>query len=288
MVDWSARSAPKTGEDSIWVGVSKRDVRFRQTYAAHNPATRAEAEQIIASTLDDLARRSERVLVGFDFPLGFPVGSGDALKVKASPPWAGLHAYLAREIKDKPDNTNNRFQVAAMMNRTISGGPFPFWGCPPRDVLTTLPAKKTRAHEANDLPEFRLAETAANAKSPVWKLYTTGSVGSQALMGIPLVARLRAERPAIRIWPFETGWKPFAASDLANLAGVMCEIYPSMRATKAQAGEVLDATQVRLACEYFHGLDEKGQLGSLFGPAKDDPRRDTVEREEGWILGAPF
>jgi hypothetical protein len=33
-------------------------------------------------------------------------------------------------------------------------------------------------------------------------------------------------------------------------------------------------------------LDEKFQLGALFGPAKDDARRDVVEREEGWILGA--
>ena len=75
MVDWSARSAPKTGDDSIWIGVSKRDVRFRQTYTAHNPATRAEAEKLIHGLLDDLVRRSERVLVGFDFPLGFPAGA---------------------------------------------------------------------------------------------------------------------------------------------------------------------------------------------------------------------
>ena len=52
------------------------------------------------------------------------------------------------------------------------------------------------------------------------------------------------------------------------------------------AGEIKDQAQVRGACERFNALDEKGQLGALFGPAKDDPRREAIEREEGWILGA--
>ena len=52
-------------------------------------------------------------------------------------------------------------------------------------------------------------------------------------------------------------------------------------------GEVKGAVPlVRALAERFHGLDEKGQLAALFGPAKDDPRRETVEQEEGWILGA--
>ena len=42
-----------------------------------------------------------------------------------------------------------------------------------------------------------------------------------------------------------------------------------------------------LNVERFAALDEKDQLAPLFGPSKDDPRRDVVEREEGWILGAP-
>ena len=42
----------------------------------------------------------------------------------------------------------------------------------------------------------------------------------------------------------------------------------------------------RGACERFNALDEKFQLGAVFGPSKDDQRREFVEREEGWILGA--
>ena len=286
MVDWSAASKATTGGDSIWIGVMKRDVRFRLTYAAHNPPTRAEAEKLINATLDDLAKRSERVLLGFDFPLGFPAGTSAALKLKGDAPWSALHMFLSREIKDKPDNANNRFQVASMMNRLISGGPFPFWGCPPKDALTTLSTKKSRAHEAGDLPEFRAAELAAKGSSPVWKLYTAGNVGSQTLMGIPIVARIRKTRANFRIWPFETGWKTLSPDDLSGVAGVMVEIYPSLYAIKPQANEVKDSAQVRAVCEHFAALDEANKLGAAFGPQKGvSADAQLVEKEEGWVLG---
>ena len=53
-------------------------------------------------------------------------------------------------------------------------------------------------------------------------------------------------------------------------------------------GEIKDQAQTRALAERFAALDEKSQLAALFGPARDDPRRDAVEREEGWILGAPL
>lgn len=287
MVDWSAASKPTTGEDSIWIGHMRRDVRFRPAYAAHNPSTRKAAETQLLALIQDHIKRNERVLLGVDFPLGYPLGAVAALKLKDSPPWRALHGYLAKEVKDKPDNANNRFQVAAMMNRTISGGPFPFWGCPPRDALTTLQPKKGRAHEANDIAEFRHAELRAKGAQPVWKLYTSGNVGSQALMGIPAIHRLKAAvGDGLRIWPFETGWKPIAESDLEGVSVVVAEIYPSLFATKAADGEVKDATQVRATAEHFIALDDKNQLGAVFGPKPD--QRDgleAVEQEEGWILG---
>ena len=42
IVDWSAAEGRKTGEQSLWIGVMKRDVRFRLAYEPHNPATRTE------------------------------------------------------------------------------------------------------------------------------------------------------------------------------------------------------------------------------------------------------
>ena len=70
IVDWSAAAKPVTGPDSIWVGVLKRNVRFQMAFEAHNPATRAEAEKLLEAVLNDLRRKDERALVGFDFPLG--------------------------------------------------------------------------------------------------------------------------------------------------------------------------------------------------------------------------
>ncbi|MBC7769699.1 MAG: cobalamin biosynthesis protein CbiG [Phycisphaerales bacterium] len=283
MVDWSAAAKPTTGPDSIWIGVLKRNVRFQMAFESHNPPTRAEAERVLNSVLDDLKRKSERVLVGFDFPLAFPRGTAAALKLSGEP-WRAVMEFAAKEVKDKPDNTNNRFQVGAKMNRLMNGEAFPFWGAPARDEQTMLSAKRPRDHGPEDLPEFRLAEQAIKGPSSIWKLYYQGSVGGQALTGLPVVKRLRDARKA-KLWPFETGWKPLNAADVADADAVFGEIYPSLYAAKPNAGEIKDQAQVRGACERFNALDEKGQLGAMFGPAKDDLRREIVEREEGWILG---
>lgn len=286
MVDWSAAAKPATGPDSIWIGVLKRNVRFQLAFEAHNPATRGEAAGLLESVLADLARKRERVLVGVDFPLGFPRGAAAALQLPGDP-WRALMDFLAAEIKDKPNNDNNRFQVGAKMNRLMSGQAFPFWGAPAREEQTMLSAKRPREHGASDLPEFRLAEAPLKTASSIWKLYYQGSVGGQALTGIPVVKRLRDSRPA-KVWPFETGWKPLSAADLGGVQAVFAEIYPSLWPVKANFGEIKDQAQVRAIAERFAALDEKGQLGPLFGPAKDDPRREIVEREEGWVLGAPW
>ena len=285
MVDWSAAAKPATGPDSIWVGVLKRNVRFQMAFEAHNPSTRAEAETLLNAVLDDLKRKRERVLVGFDFPLALPRGTAAALKLQGEP-WRALMDFVAREVKDKPNNANNRFQVGAKMNRLMTGEAFPFWGAPERDAQATLSTKRPREHTPADLPEFRLAEQAIKGPTPIWKLYYQGSVGGQALTGLPVVKRLRDNR-AVKLWPFETGWRPLAPSDLEGVDAVIAEIYPSMFGTKPTGREVKDEAQVRGACERFNALDEKGQLAALFGPAKDDARCDVVEREEGWILGAP-
>src|SRR5215210_5323193 len=119
IVDWSAASTPKVGKDSVWIGVLKRDIRFRLTFEAFNPATRKAAEAQLRETLADLRRRGDRALLGFDFPLGFPAGTAAALKLK-EPDWKGLWAFLASNLVDKADNTNNRFAVAAKMNRLMT------------------------------------------------------------------------------------------------------------------------------------------------------------------------
>ncbi|GAM99074.1 cobalt-precorrin-8x methylmutase [alpha proteobacterium U9-1i] len=285
-VDWSAAAKPTTGADSIWIGVLKRNVRFQLAFESHNPATRTEAFGMLEGVLADLKRKSERVLVGVDFPLGFPRGTAAKLKLNGEP-WRALMDFVAAEVKDKPNNDNNRFQVGAKMNRLMSGEAFPFWGAPARDAQTMLSAKRPRDHGPDDLPELRLTEEQLKTASSIWKLYYQGSVGGQAITGLPVIKRLRDSRNA-KVWPFETGWKPLTPADVDGVDAVFAEIYPSLFPLKPNAGEIKDQAQVRAVVERFAALDEKGQLAPLFGPAKDDPRRETVEREEGWVLGASF
>jgi hypothetical protein len=289
IVDWSAASKPGTGADSVWIGVLKRDVRFRLAFESFNPSTRAEAEKKLTAILDDLKKRGERVLLGFDFPLGFPRGFAAALKLAGEHPWRAAWDQIDRMVKDKADNTNNRFGVASEINRRLTGGPFPFWGCPPKDALTTLQPKRARAHGPDDLPEFRHADLAAPGASSIWKLYYNGSVGGQAILGIPLVRRLKLAREGgARVWPFETGFKALAEADLAGVEVVVAEVYPSLIKTVPAAGEVKDQAQVRATAEHFARLDEGGKLGATFGPSKSAPADLVVdaETEEGWILGA--
>jgi hypothetical protein len=289
IVDWSAAAKPTTGADSIWIGVLKRDIRFRMAFESFNPPTRAEAETRLTAVLDDLRKRGERALIGFDFPLGFPRGFAEALKLTGDPPWRAVWDQLDKMVKDKADNTNNRFGVGSEINRRLTGGPFPFWGCPPKDALTTLQPKRTRNHGPDDLPEFRHADLAAKGAASIWKLYYNGSVGGQAILGIPFVRRLKIARgEAVRAWPFETGFKALTEADLEGVEAVVAEVYPSMLKPQGAPGEVKDLTQVRTTAEHFARLDETGKLGALFGPAKD-AAADVVldaEREEGWILGA--
>lgn len=286
IVDWSAASKPTTGADSIWIGVARRDVRFRLTFDSYNIATRAEAEKKLAALLDDFKKRSEKALVGFDFPLGFPRGFSEALKLDGDEPWRAVWNQIDRMVKDKADNTNNRFGVASEVNRRITGGPFPFWGCPPKDALTTLQPKRTRDHAEGDLPEMRHADAAAKAAS-IWKLYYAGSVGGQAILGIPAVKRLHASRAA-KVWPFETGWKALDAADLEGVDVLIAEVYPSLFKAVPQPGEPKDQAQVRVTAEHFAKLDEAGKLGDLFAAPKGAAADliAEVEREEGWILGA--
>jgi hypothetical protein len=288
IAQWSAASKAASGADSVWIGVLKRDVRFRLAFEAHNPPTRAQGEALIAAVLEDRIKRRERTLVGFDFPLGLPRGLAAGLKLGGDQPWRAVWDQLTRMVKDKADNTNNRFGVGSEINRRLTSGPFPLWGCPPRDTLTTLQPKRGREHGPGDVPEFRLVEAARKSANPVWKLYYNGAVGGLAILGIPMAKRLRAANSTARVWPFETGWKPLTEADLAGVDVVLAEISDALAKAQPLAGELKDPARLRALAEHLARLDEGGKLGALFGPAAR-PAPDvahTVELEEGWALGA--
>ena len=285
IVSWSAASKASAGADSVRFGVVKRDVRFRNAYEAHAAPTRAEGEKRLAAILDELGKRGERVLLGLDFPLGFPRGLAAGLKLEGEP-WRAVWNQLDRMVKDKVDNTNNRFGVGAEINRRLTGGPFPFWGCPPRDALTTLQPKRTREHQPDDLPEQRLTELRAKGAPSIWKLYYNGSIGGHAILGIPMVRRLKLKYgEAMKVWPFETGW---GAADLQGVKILATEVYTGLVEAKPGPSETKDQAEVRAIAEHLARLDDASKLAPMLAAPSglDDTALAVAGTEEGWILGA--
>lgn len=293
VVDWSASEAKKTGEQSVWIGVVKRDVRLRLgACEKHNPPTRAEGEKLLRTLLADLHKRGDRVLVGFDFCLGFPRGTAERLKLKGDP-WSALWGFCAQNIVDKADNTNNRFAVAAKINRLMTDEAYPFWGAPARQTQRWLAS--TKPETIGDIPELRLTELATRQHNPkaaaksIWQMHGAGAVGGQSLIGMAAVKKLVDDLgPSTAVWPFGTGFRTLTPGDVEPLSALVVEVYPSLFPVTPDPGEVKDAAQVRATTEALARLDEAGKLGQAFAaPAGLSPEDLAIaEREEGWILGA--
>jgi hypothetical protein len=280
VVDWSAAATPKQGADSIWLCHLSR---FTGRSRLANPATRHEAETQLTRLIEADLAAGRRILAGFDFPFAYSAGLAARLAL-GSPAWRAVWDEIAALIRDDARNGNNRFAVAAELNRRISGGAFPFWACPIGQASPTLGMRHHRRHETEGLAERRLAEHRVVGPQPAWKLAGTGSAGGQALTGIPVVRRLRDKfGSTARVWPFETG----LAAPARRSQVVFAEVYPSLVVPSCRPGEPKDAGQVRAMAGHFAALDERGALAALFAGDPDllPAERAVVEREEGWILG---
>lgn len=283
MVDWSAAATPKTGADSVWFALHR--VGEETPERLENPATRRAALDQIAALAAAEADAGRRIVLGFDFPFGYPAGAAAKLADAAADGalWARLWATLGARIEDGPKNANNRFAVAEAFNAGVFDGLGPFWGRPPKPFRRALPEKKPSGYGVRYPAERRLVERRAASTQPVWKLFTNGSVGGQALMGVAGLERLRNdERLAARseVWPFETG----LTLGLAPI--LIAEIYPSLRAPDP-AYAVKDAGQVASIAARLARLAADERLARLFEGAPDltTEERETVVAEEAWIVG---
>ncbi len=283
MVDWSGAGSPRTGRDSIWIAILERRADGATRTTLVNPPTRAEAVRWLADALPPLADAG-RVLAGFDFPFGYPAGTARRLGLDDWP-WRAMWRLLRGEICDGEDNASNRIDVAEALNRRITGEPFPFWGNVREERRPYLVRRHRRPHGPGDLAERRLADARVPGASPVWKICGAGSVGSQALLGIPRLSMLR-DMPGLRhragIWPFETGM-----ADDAQRRVIFAEVYPSLIVPDVLPGKPKDAGQVTALARHFAASDQSGALAAWFAgdSALSAAEREAVEREEGWILG---
>jgi precorrin-8X/cobalt-precorrin-8 methylmutase len=287
MVDWSAAAMPRLGKDSIWLCHLRRERGTLRIAALENRPTRLDARARLLALLERELAGGNSVLAGFDFPFGYPEGLAQRLHLPA-PAWRSLWQLLAERIADDAGNRNNRFAVAADLNRRIAAGPAPFWGCPRAAQSPFLAMTHHRRHETLGLAEKRLADGRLTGPQPVWKLAGTGAAGSQALTGIPVLHWLRRQ-PSLAtrtcVWPFETGLQAPLREGGGRI--VLAEVYPSLVPSPQRNGEVKDRAQVRAIARHFAALDGEGRLASLFAgdPTLTSRERTAVEREESWILG---
>lgn len=292
MVDWSAASVPRRGRDSIWIAERRRSRRGERRTALVNPPTRQEATALLRARLARLVAGGQRVLVGFDFPFGYPAGTATRLCATAAsrgadgiPAWRRLWREISAGLEDDGANRNNRFELAARLNERLSGEAFPFWGNAREDDHPFLRRRGRRPHGPADPAERRICERFVRRTQPVWKLAGIGAVGSQALTGIPRVRALRrhaALSGVSRIWPFETGLRHDPAAQV-----LFAEIYPSLVAPTRLANRPKDAGQVDAVTRWLARADSDGALAGFFaGPARLRPaERRAVATEEAWILG---
>lgn len=303
VVDWSARSrpAPPRSPDSIWVAAGERNRgRWRGGEPVWAP-TRQAACTHLAALLTALIRRERRVLIGFDFSYGYPRGFADALDLPGAPelaPWRRTWDALVARIVDHDDQRNNRVEVAATFNAALGAPPGPFWATgtandhPGGALSRTRPvAFPVPLASGARLSEWRVVESRQRARGgrakSCWQLFGAGSVGSQSLLGIPYVARLRDLpdlAPVSLVWPFETGFTPAPVPGCP--AVIHAEVYPGAVPLRRDRHPVLDAAQVLGLVDHLAALDHRGALGALFDvPDLPGPQRDVCVAEEGWILG---
>lgn len=259
MVDWSGGNdtGPTPRKDAIWVCASEGGVAEEPLYLRNRVLAEAWLQREMAQAVSS----GQRLLVGFDFPFGYPEGFAKAVTGHTDP--FALWGEIAGRIEDAPA-ANNRFDVAADLNRLFPGVG-PFWGNGFKRDIADLPRKGLDRRD-HGMPEKRAAEKVVRGAFTLWQLAGAGAVGSQVLMGLPVLHRLRGQfADQLRVWPFEA----------LDRAIAFVEIWPSLVVGSAPEGWIKDAWQVAEVARMVSGLED-AELSRLL---------DVEASHEGWILG---
>ena len=164
VIDWSANSSPKSGKDSIWVANAVRAEGGGLVTRTQNPRTRAAAASIVDKLLQEHHAANRSVLIGFDFPYGYPAGFAKALRGASDlRPWLTTWGQLRKQIQDDGNNKNNRFEVAARLNSACCMLQGPFWGCPEHAATDGLSQTSPDWRRAT-LRQYRHTELRLRAK----------------------------------------------------------------------------------------------------------------------------
>ncbi len=284
MVDWSAANSRTTGADSIWVAELLGDLTQIKLM---NYPTRTCVRKYLKSIMKEATEKNHRLLIGFDFPFGYPANAYSKFCFKDYNNWYSLSQFIHDKITDTDKNKNNRFDVASDFNKCFPDNNGPFWGRPTdkknKDKYPYLKNENPKIYNEKLISEFRHVEdklkeqTGKQAKS-VWQLFSGVTVGSQTLMGIPTLHKLK-KYTNCAIWPFES---------IDNKSKhVIAEIYPSIWKSKEEdkrnLGLVKDAGQVKTVVEQIFCHDRDDSLQDLFNAPNS--YGENITEKEGWILG---
>lgn len=307
MLDWSGGDRRRAGkQDCIWIAHGPATASAPMTVS---PPSRTEAEQIIRSELQTVVQsKRSRVLLSADFGYGYPAGFASLLPKSIAgelPPWRIVWQYLKKHVQDdlgttqgrQPTNRSNRFEVASALNTIVStpASPGPFWCLYKSGGYACVPQKRPAqpfVSAGTPILARRITDERAGSDTP-FRLFGTGSVGSQVITGIPRLEGIRFDPQfalCSAVWPFETGWAlatgPWLDPELRILHA---EIYPSVRAPLPDT--IKDQGQVRAMWHWARDLDAKNLLVREFAmpPGIASGSRDdiVIRSEEGWILGCP-
>jgi len=273
-VDWSSAQglSPKPRADRCWLAWASRD--GHRSEPEYLP-TRIEAEARLVE-LVEREHAGARVLIGFDFAMGYPVAESG---LAVLPGGRELCKELNSLVSDDSRGRNNRFAAAAALNERIAhstGMPSgPFWGCPASAACEHLTMKRPESTGVQRLREIERAflkvKSGGSQPKSAWQLYGVGSVGGQTLVGLKYVHRLLSHLgDRGHLWPFEP---PAARRDAITIA----EIYPSMFAEGLPDHPIRDARQVA------------GTAAALIEDRRtEDWMNMSKPGGEGWILGVPM
>ena len=157
--------------------------------------------------------------------------------------------------------------------------------------------------------EFRITDKRASwsGVKSLWQLYGAGSVGSQTLLGIPYVEKLRqclGEKVA-KVWPFETNF----GKNLKDFEVLLCEVHFGaifrVQERIARKNDALqcqnknyelpkaypkDRIQVEEMCRFFASQEDNyiKKLLSVDCACVGEDEKKIAQTKEGWILGVPL
>ena len=98
VVDWSAgRRAARAKKDAIWIGITRDGVDQEPLFCPG----RHEAEDALVALIAAEQAAGRRLLIGFDFPFGYPQGFARQVTGQDDP--FALWDWLEARIEDAPD-----------------------------------------------------------------------------------------------------------------------------------------------------------------------------------------